>query len=382
MERIAVAGPSITEKEVAYVADAAARCWGSNANEYHDRFERAFADYVGVNHAVAVPSCTAAIHLALAALGVGPGDEVIVPDITWIATAAPIRYLGAQPVFADIDPETWCLSPSAFERAISRRTKAVVPVDLYGGMPDFSALREIAESHQIAVVEDAAEALGSAVHHARAGSFGDVGVFSFHGSKTMTTGEGGMLVTRNPDIFRRVLFLRDHGRVPGEKMFWNDEVAYKYRMSTVQAALGLAQIERIAELVARKRQIFAWYAEEFADVPGVTLNVEPKGCENSYWMVTAVLDSAYGLKKEQVMAALALRQIDSRPFFYPLSSLPAFATTPGAARAQLENVVSYRISPWGINLPCGMQMTQTKVRRVADTIKEILAVRSSACKAA
>src|SRR5579883_3458057 len=195
MKRLPVAGPWITDKEVEYVADAARNAWYSDANLYNDRFERAFADYLGVRFAVTLPHCTAGLHLALLALGVGPGDEVIVPDVTWIASAAPITYVGATTVFADIDPETWCLSADSFERCITPRTKAVIPVDLYGGMPDWDAIRDVADRHKVAIIEDAAEAIGSEYHGRRAGSLGDVAAFSFHGSKTLTTGEPGMLLT-------------------------------------------------------------------------------------------------------------------------------------------------------------------------------------------
>ena len=216
MERIPVSGPWITAKEVAYVSEAVATAWYGQANKYHELFEQNFAAYLGVRFAVCLPSCTSAIHLALLALGVGPGDEVIVPDITWIATAAPISYVGATPVFADIDPKTWCLSAASLEECITPRTRAVIPVDLYGGMPDWEAIRAVADLYGLAVIEDAAEALGSEYRSRQAGSLGDVGVFSFHGSKTLTTGEGGMLVTDRPEIYERVLFLRDHGRRPGD----------------------------------------------------------------------------------------------------------------------------------------------------------------------
>lgn len=238
MQQIAIAGPSITAREISYVTDAVANAWYGCHGQYEQRFERAFAEYVGVRHAVALPSCTAAIHLSLAALGVGPGNEVIVPDITWIASSAPVSYVGAQPVFADIDPETWCLCPQFLARSITRRTKAVIVVDLYGNMPRMDAILRISREHQIAVVEDAAEAFGSQWNGKTAGGFGDTGVFSFHGSKTMTTGEGGMLVTDREDIYRRVLFLRDHGRTPGDTSFRNAEVAFKYRMSSLQAKAG------------------------------------------------------------------------------------------------------------------------------------------------
>jgi len=203
-KRIPVAGPWITQKEADYVADAAAHAWYANAHMYHDRFEKAFAEYLDVQLAVCLPSCTSAIHLSLLALGVGAGDEVIIPDITWIASAAPITYVGATPVFADIDPQTWCLSASSFEECITPRTRAVIPVDLYGNMPDMEPILRIAQRHRVAVVEDAAEAIGAEYKGSKAGSFGETGVFSFHGSKTLTTGEGGMLVTGDARIHQRV----------------------------------------------------------------------------------------------------------------------------------------------------------------------------------
>lgn len=371
--RIPVAGPWITAKEVRYVADAAAHAWYGQAGVYHERFERAFADAVGRRLAMALPSCTSAIHLALMGLGVGPGDEVIVPDITWIATAAPITYVGATPVFADIDERTWCLSAESFEQCITPQTKAVIPVDLYGGMPDMDAVLAVAGRHGVAVVEDAAQAIGSRFGDRPAGAFGDAGVFSFHGSKTLTTGEGGMLVTDRQDLYDRALFLRDHGRAPGEKMFWNTAVAWKYRMSSLQAALGLAQLERLEELVARKRDAFSWYREALDGVDGVSLNPEPPGVFNSYWMVTALLGARFGLTKETLIAGLRERGIDARPFFYPLSSLPAYEGQAEALAARDRNRTSYALSPWAVNLPSALNLTHTQVHAVADALKEILA---------
>ncbi len=260
--RLPVAGPSISDKEVAYVLEAVRDGWYEHANDFIVRFERAFADYLGVRQAVSLPSATSAIHLSLAALGIGPGDEVIVPDPTWIATSAPISYVGATPVFADVDPVTWCLDAQSFEARITPRTKAVIPVDLYGGVPDWEAIRAVAARHGVAIIEDAAEAIGSEFRGQRAGTFGVTGVFSFHGSKTLTTGEGGMLVTDDDAVIDRVRVLRDHGRRPGDTMFRNAEVAFKYKMSGMQAALGLAQLERIGELIDRKRAIFGWYQRE------------------------------------------------------------------------------------------------------------------------
>jgi len=370
MRRIPIAGPWITQKEIDYVADAAAHAWYENAGAYHERFERAFAGHLGVRYAMALPSCTAGLHLALLALGVGPGDEVVVPEITWIATSAPVSYVGATPVFADVDPVTWCLAASSFEACVTTRTRAVIPVDLYGSMPDWEAVRAVAARHGIAIVEDAAEAIGSEYRDRKAGTLGDIGVFSFHGSKTLTTGEGGLLATDREDVYRRASFLRDHGRAPGGRQFWNTEVAYKYKMSSLQAALGLAQLERVEELVHRKREIFDWYRAELGGVKGLTLNAEPPGTRNSYWMVTVVLDEG-APRKEQLIEGLAARGVDSRPLFYPLSSLPAYASLP-FRRGAAENPVAYRISPRALNLPSALNLTRGEVSTVCGALRELL----------
>jgi perosamine synthetase len=372
MERIPVAGPWITQKEIDYVTDAVSTAWYGEANKYHERFEKAFARYLGVRHAVALPSCTSAIHLALAAAGVGPGDEVVVPDSTWIASSAPIDYVGATPVFADVDPHTWCLDPASFAARVTPKTKAVIAVDLYGGVADYDGIREVARRHGVFVVEDAAEAVGATYRGRMAGSLGDAGVFSFHGSKTLTTGEGGMLVSDRDDVVARALFLRDHGRKPGDTMFFNHEVAFKYKMSSMQAALGLAQLERIDEIVARKREAFGWYAEELAGLEGVRLNHEPPGTQNAYWMVTAVWPPERGLKKTELMARLAERGIDSRPFFSPLSSLPAYAHLPQAADARARNRVAYALGDHGVNLPSSLRLTREQVARVGAALREAL----------
>lgn len=363
MERIPVAGPSITRKEIDYVADAAENAWYANAGAYNRRFEAAFAAYVGRKHAISLPSCTSGIHLALAALGVGPGDEVIVPEVTWIATAAPVSYVNATPVFSDVDPRTWCMSVECFAACITPKTKAVIPVDLYGGMPHMDALLDVAKRHGVAVIEDAAEAIGSEYRGRRAGAFGEASVFSFHGSKTLTTGEGGMLVTDSDALHERAQFLRDHGRDPGDRSFFGREVAYKYKMSALQAALGLAQLERIEELVAKKRQVWNWYRERLVGMPGLELNAEPEGTKNSCWMVTAVLDPAWG-GKDSVGKRLAEQGIDTRPIFSPLSSLPAYGNLGSAIAAQRRNVIAYRLGPNGLNLPSALNLTQEQVERV------------------
>lgn len=370
---IPVAGPWITQREIDAVAEATAHGWYGNAGLHVRQFETAFAEYLQVPFAIALPSGTAALHLSLLALGIGPGDEVIVPEITWIASAAPITYVGATPVFADIGPQTWCLSAEAFESCITPRTKAVIPVDLYGNLPDMDAIRAVAARRNVHVIEDAAQAIGSEYKGRKAGTFGLTGCFSFHGSKTLTTGEGGMLVTDRPDLAERIRFLADHGRVPGERLFWNSEVAHKYKMSSLQAALGLAQLGRIGELIGRKCDIFAWYRDALAGVAGIDLNVEMPGTRNTYWMTTAILAASHGMPKEELMRQLAARGIASRPFFYPLSSLPAYAGTPQAIRARDRNGVAYRLSPYGVNLPSALSLDRSTVAQVCEALRAILA---------
>ena len=373
VERIPVAGPWITQNEIDYVTDAVTNAWYSNASMYHERFELAFAAYVDRKYAIALSSCTSALHLSLLSLGLESGDEVIVPDITWIATSAPITYVRATPVFADIDTESWCLSAQRLEESISPRTKALIVVGLYGNMPDMDAILEIAQHHGIAVIEDAAQAVGSEHKGRKAGGFGLTSTFSFHGSKTLTTGEGGMLLTDDENVYGRCLFLRDHGRQPGDKKFWNTEVAYKSKMSSMQAALGLAQLERVEELVERKRQIFAWYQESLGDVEGIVLNQEAPGVGTTQWMVTAIVDARFGVSKAELMDVMSERGIDCRPFFHPLSSLPAYADLPQARIARSRNLNAYDIAPWGINLPSALNMTEERVRHVCDRMKAIVA---------
>jgi perosamine synthetase len=376
---VPIAGPSITQREIDYVRDAVTRAWYGNAHEFHDRFEAAFAAHVCRTHAIALPSCTAAIHLTLLSLGIGPGDEVILPDTTWIASVAPVCYLGATPVFADIDPATWCLDVSSVERVLTPRTKAVIAVDLYGGMPDMHALEELLDEAGVPMIEDAAESIGSAIADTPAGAWGVTATFSFHGSKTVTTGEGGMLVTDNDELWRRSLFLRDHGRNPRDTSFRSVEVAYKYKMSSLQAALGLAQIERIEELVAAKRAIFSWYQDAVAAGPLgerglLTLNAEPAGTTNSYWMVTAILSPELGRRKEDVMLQLREHGIHTRPFFDPLSSLEPFRDSDEGLAAAARNTVAYQLAPYGFNLPSALSLTPDDVVYVCEHLAQSLSL--------
>lgn len=372
MKRIPIAGPSITEAEVEAVSEAVRTGWYDNAGSFNKRFEEAFAAHCGRAHAVSLPSCTSGLHLALAALGVGTGDEVILPEATWIASAAPVDYVGATPVFADIDRRSWCLSPDAFEAAITPRTKAAIVVDLYGSMPDWDALARIAERHGIALIEDAAEAIGSTWRGRPAGGFGVMSAFSFHGSKTLTTGEGGMLVLDDDSLLARVQKLRDHGRAPGDVMFFNEEVGFKYKMSALQAALGLAQLGRLDELVAGKRRIFKRYHEGFAGWNAGTLNPEVEGLFNSYWMSTLVIGRGTGVTKEALIQELGARGIDMRPFFYPLSALPAYRDRPQATGARERSPVAYDLGSRGVNLPSALSLAEEDVDSVVEAVRRIV----------
>jgi perosamine synthetase len=372
-DRVPVAGPWVTELEVQFVADAAANDWYREAGKSVGLFEREFADYLGIAHAAAVPHGTSALHLAMLALDLQPGDEVIVPDATWVATAAPLMYERAIPVFADVDERTWGISAESVERCLTERTRAVVTVDLYGGTPDMDALDAVLAPRALPVLEDAAQAIGTTWNGRPAGTLGDVAVFSFHGTKTLTTGEGGMLVTDRDDLFARASRLRDHGRTPNDHRFFvTDELGYKYKMSSLQAAFGRAQLQRIDELLGRKRQIFDWYEARLRDVPGLSLNPSVPGMHNTYWMVTVVVDAGYGLSTRDLMARLDDADIDSRPFFPPLSSLPAFDDYATAVEARSRNTVAYDLSTRSVNLPSALMLTEDDVDRVCEAFVSIL----------
>jgi perosamine synthetase len=370
---IPVAGPSITAREGELAREAALNSWGPDHYRYNARFEQMMASYVGVAHAVSLPHATSGLHLALAAAGIGAGDEVIGPDVTWIASMAPVSYVGATPVFVDILQDTWCLDPAAVEEAITPKTRAIIGVDLYGSMCDWTALRDIATRYGLVLIEDAAEALGSTYADQQAGSLGDMAVFSFHGSKTITTGEGGMLVTNDDHLHARVQKLRDHGRPPGDRFFLNDEVAFKYKMSAVQAALGIAQMERIGDLIDYKRRLFGWYRDRLAGVPGLQINAEPQQVRNSYWMVTVVPDAGFGHDKFSLQAALRARGIDSRPFFSHLSRLKAYGDRADSARFLPAAPGGGAAAARGVNLPSGYGMDEATVDRVCAALLDSLA---------
>lgn len=367
MAKIHYTKPSITELEVRYATDAAANGWGERCYEYISRFEELFRSYVGVKHAIATSSCTGALHMGLAALDIEPGDEVILADINWIASAAPITYLKAIPVLVDVLRDSWCLDPDRVEKAITSKTKAIIAVHLYGNLCDMDALRDIGNRHGIPVIEDAAEAIGSVYHGSRAGSMGLFGTFSFHGTKTVTTGEGGMFVTNSDELYEKVLTLSNHGRARGQKkQFWPDMIGYKYKMSNIQAALGCAQLERIESLVERKRAIFDAYQRRLKKLP-LTMNPEPPGTCNSYWMPTIVLDQDVKVSRCEILEAFAREGIDGRVFFWPLSSLPKF---PG--RVSSNTPVSQSVHPRGVNLPSYHDLKADEIETIAAVVESII----------
>jgi len=363
--RIYYTKPSITEREIAYATDAAANGWGEHCYDYIHRFERLFCDHLGSKFAIATASGTGALHLGMAGLGIKSGDEVILGDINWIASAAPIVHLGAKPVLVDVLPDTWCLDPAAVEAAITPRTKAIMAVHLYGNLCDMDALGAIAKRHGLHLIEDAAEALGSIWHGRRAGSIGIFGAFSFHGTKTVTTGEGGIFVTDDPALYESVLTLSNHGRSRGEtRQFWPERIGFKYKMSNMQAAIGCAQMERIDELIAGKRRVFEGYRAALAGSP-LSMNPEPKGTRNGFWMPTIVIDADVLFDRQSLLAAFRADNIDGRVFFWPLSSTRLFPT-------DREHPASYALSSRATNLPSYHDMSTDDLERVVAAVRTVL----------
>ncbi len=364
-EMILTAGPSISAREASYALDAARYGWNRQWSSYIKRFEAAFAEYVGTKYALSTACGTGALHLALAALGIGPGDEVIVPDVTWVATGNAVVYVGATPIFADIEPGSWCLDPASFEAAITERTKAVIPVHLYGHPARMDKIMEIARKHNLYVVEDAAPAIGAEFQGQRTGTFGDFAMFSFQGAKLVVTGEGGMLVTNDDELYKRVYAIWDQGRTPGT--FWISEVGWKYKMSNIQAAIGLGQLERVDELTEAKRRIFSWYAEGLKDVPYVRLNYEMPWARSIYWMSSLLLDEKADLTRDELREALKERNVDTRSVFPAISQYPIWP------KPQQPQPTALHVGNQAINLPSGVCLKREQVSYICRCIKDILA---------
>ncbi len=372
MARIFYTKPSITELEMRYAADAVENGWGAQCYDYIHRFERLFREHLGVDYAIATSSCTGAMHMGLAALGVGEGDEVILADTNWIATVAPVVHLGATPVFVDVLPDSWCLDPEQVEKHITSRTKAVIATHIYGNLCDMEALSAIGKRYGISIIEDSAEALGAEFGGRRAGSMGRFGTFSFHGTKTVTTGEGGMFVTSDPELHEQVLTLSNHGRARGQtKQFWPDRLGFKYKISNVQAAIGCGQMERIEELTTRKRAILSAYRQRLSGIEGLALNPEYPAVVNGAWMPTVVFDESAHITSDALQAAFHDADIDARVFFHPLSSLPMFEEQRRGSNSC--NVNAWSIPRRAINLPSYHDMTEDDIDRVTTTLLDLVA---------
>ncbi len=370
MADIQMAGPWITAHEIDTVMDAMQNGWyGENQYWYVEEFEKVFAKWHDRKHALMTPNCTSAIHLTLYSLGIGPGDEVILPECTWIASAAPTTYVGATPVFVDIDPVHWCIDPASLEAAITKNTKAVIMVNLFGNMPDIDAISAICDKHGITLIEDAAESLGSSYKGTKSGKFGKASVFSFHRTKTLTTGEGGMFLTDDDELFERAAFVRDHGRDP-DRMYYNTEVAYKYMPFNIQAAIGYAQFQRVDELVDKKRWILQEYKKHLGDISDLYFNPEPEGGVNGVWCSTIVFKESLGMTGAKAIEKAAVKGVPLRPFFYPLSSLPAYAAY--NEQGKLRNPIAYDVSSRGINLPSALNLNSDQIEEVSFTIRELL----------
>jgi len=359
--------PSITSLEVSFATNATKYGWGDRNSEWITQFEEMFKKHIGSKYAIATSSCTGALTLGLAALGIGQGDEVILADSNWIATCAPIVHAGATPIFVDVGPATWCIDPLWVDASGTPRTKAIIATHLYGSVCHMGCLSRIGKQLGIPIIEDAAEAIGSEYHGMKAGNSGGLfGVFSFHGSKTITTGEGGMFVTSDDDLYEKVLTLSNHGRSRAQtKQFWPDMCGFKFKMSNVQAAIGCAQLQRIDELIAKKRRIFEYYYEAIGHLAGVSMNVEPEGTVNGYWMPTAIFAPETGVTREMLQEAFQRENIDARVFFHPLSSLPMFESKP-------RNKWAYDIPTRAINLPSFHDITDEEQDRVIAVINEVM----------
>lgn len=345
------------------MSDAVRSGWVSSLGRYIEEFESAFASYCGSRFALATSNGTTGLHLALVAAGVRAGDEVIVPDLTFIATANAVAYIGAKPVLVDVESETLCLSPAAVEAAITPLTTAIIPVHLYGHPADMDPINAIAARHGLKVIEDAAEAHGAEYRGRRVGGLGLCGVFSFYGNKVITSGEGGMITTDDESLFRKAKMLRDHAMSPARR-YWHEEVGYNYRMTNLQAALGLAQLERIDGFLAKRRQIMKWYRNRLQADRRLQLNRDAAWAKSPYWMVCVEVEGLTDASRSLFMQALKERGVDSRPYFYPISDMPVFhgASTPRA------HYHSYR----GLNLPSYVDLSEEDVDLVCESFRSVL----------
>lgn len=365
---IPIASPAIGEKELRYVTDAVLSGWISSQGKYISLFEQEFARFCDSKYAVAVANGTVALHLALTVAGVEAGDEVIVPALTFVATASAVKHCHARPVFVDVEPDTWNMDPEQIEAAITSRTKAIIPVHLYGNPCRMDHIMEIARKHNLTVIEDAAEAHGAEFAGKRTGSIGRMGCFSFYGNKLITTGEGGAIVCQDPAVNERLRILRDHGMSPTRK-YWHDSVGYNYRMTNIQAAVGVAQLERWATIIGAKERIRAFYDANLPKRGLIRSHEYPSG-KSVCWLYTFCLDpSVHRIGRDELLAKLKENGVDGRPVFYPIPDMPPYYHSDCLTRFP----VARRISEQGLSLPSSGDLTKEKLQRICDVVNALLA---------
>lgn len=368
--------PDLTEIEERFVLEAVQSRWISSIGKFVDRFEQEFAEYCDVPYAVGVCNGTAALHLALRCAGVGPGDEVIAPSLTFVATAAAICHAGAEPVFVDCDSRNGTMSVEAVDQAISARTKAIIPVHLYGHPADMDLVLALAAERDLVVVEDAAEAHGACYKGRKVGGLGDMGVFSFYGNKLLTTGEGGMITTRDSEVYRRLKFLRDHAMDP-ERRYWHSEIGFNYRMTNLQAAVGCAQLARVDEIMRRRVRILELYRRGFErDGVDVVINASSEWASCAIWLICLVLPKRYHSEdRDRICRELKSLGIDTRPYFVPNHMLPPYTSFRAVGlegdMCVLNNSVS--LSERGLNLPSSSSLADEDINRVISAVRQALA---------
>ncbi len=364
--KIPVARPYISKDEEELVLKTIRERWISSQSPYVKEFEKEFAKWLGVKHAIAVSNGTVALHLALLALGIGPGDEVLVPDLTFASPANMVILTGAKPVFVDVTREYWCIDPSEVKSKITPRTKAIIVVHLYGHPASMDEILEIAREDNVYVIEDCAEAHGAQYKGRKVGTFGDIATFSFYANKIITTGEGGMIVTNDDEVADRVRLMRDHGMRP---RYWHVVLGFNYRMTSLQAAFGIAQLRKINMLIQRKREIARIYAEELQDTPGIKLHPQMHWAKCVYWLYSILVDPRkFGATRDKVMEYLDKLGIETRRFFYPLHAMPAFKNM---VTQNQQFPVSEYLSNHGLNLPSGPEISDEEVAYVARSIRRM-----------
>lgn len=365
MNRIPIARPNLSGNVRKYVLDCLDTSWISSHGRYIEAFEEAFARFCGVKHAVATNNGTTALHLALVALGVAPGDEVLVPTVTYIATANAVRYCGATPVLVDVCPQTLNIDPEAISRKLTAKTKGIIPVHLFGHPAEMGAIRKIAAERGLFVLEDAAEAHGAEYRNQRAGSLGDCAAFSFFGNKILTTGEGGMVTTNSPDLTERLRLYRGQG-MDLQRRYWFPVVGYNYRMTNIQAAIGLAQTETIEERLSERVRLAAWYLEALSPLSEqVVLPEQKENVKHAYWMYTIFLRDGGSQKRDAVMHGLNDLGIETRPVFYPMHVLPPY-------QDNLPYPIADSWAQRGISLPTHGFLTRSEVDRIAHSLSQVL----------